>query len=213
MDKDQDNSVPENNDKPAQSPPAPPPVEPRYTDKDVDKLKGSARKEGRNSGRSEREQELLSEAGYESVDDLLTAAKDYKLVEESNQSELQQVTTQRDSLKTARDKAIADRDAAREELKQERINFALESKLRDKGINKDRLSLALKVADTSGVTVTDSGFEGLDDAAEEVLTNSPEWFQAKERNGRVSATGRRDERQQDNLRGGERISAYFNQRR
>lgn len=52
----------------------------------------------------------------------------------------------------------------------------LENSLRSAGINPERISAAVTIADTSGVTVEGAEVLGLGDAVERLREESPEWF-------------------------------------
>lgn len=80
----------------------------------------------------------------------------------------------------SRQSAEEERDKAVQTLNSERIHNSLQSSLRDAGINSERVGPALRIADTSDVTIADDGtVSGVDKVVEAVKKDSPEWFEAE----------------------------------
>lgn len=95
--------------------------------------------------------------------------------EESQKSELEKE-------KTARQKA-EERATKAETLANERfVSAELKGALRDAGINKDRISAAVKLADTDKLSVKNDSVDGLDTVVKAVKDGYPEWFEASSDN-------------------------------
>ncbi len=197
--------------------------EAKYTDRDLDKHKGNARKEGRNSGRTEREQEILSELGFESLDEVKSVAEAHRLIESESQTEADKAREEADKsikkLSKERDTVAQERDQAKQELEsayayiaEMKQTQAMTAAFSEGGVIPQYLSQALRLVEADNLEVDDDGnVTGVEKEVERVKTELPLIFG---RNGRVPSSGARDNRQAtDGLTGGERLTAYFNQRR
>lgn len=154
------------------TPPAEPPKEPPADDKpyfvaqtkdEYERAFGPTRQEGRDA--------LLKKLGFEKPTELENFVNEYREVQDAAKGE-----TERE--KEAREAAEKARDAANQTLNQERINFRLESALRDAGVPSERIADALALASREGLEFNDKGeLPGLAAAVTATLEPRP-WLKA-----------------------------------
>lgn len=169
-----------------------------FSQSDLDSTAGNTRTEGRTAGQSEERTRWLQSLGLSSDatdEQAQQAVQSYQEWQRGQQSEVQNVTQERDTRQQERDTAITERDsaaqraeAAENALNDERINNALQSALLAEGVvhgsgeNESRLDAAMRMADRSQVQVqvdnegNFTGVENVQAAAQGVKTSYPEWF-------------------------------------
>lgn len=162
-----------------ENPPTPTPEEKSFSQKDVDKIAGNRAKDAAKSAEKTAYERLLTELGAESLDDLKEGYKGFKIVQEETQTEADKAKAEAERIKGERDEA---RKATEEALKladDRLIQADLKGALRDGGIQAEYLPLALRLADTSTVEITDGEVKGVSDVVEAVKQASPVWFGAE----------------------------------
>lgn len=148
------------------APPAPPaPTEAKFTQADLDKFAGEARSQAR----SITEKELLAKLGVSDVDAALSAIEAHRAHEDSQKTELQRVTDERD-------RAVAEAQKAQATALKTLAVARLESALRDAGVRAERIPAALRLADLDALKVEGTEVAGVPEAVEAVKQASPEWF-------------------------------------
>ena len=151
--------------------------EPKHTDDDVNKYKGTAREEGRTSALNK----LLKDTGAESVDALLEGYSSWTEAQEEARTDLERAEQARQQAEQ-RDQ---EKDQALASLRKE---YALRDALRGAEINPERLNLALKVADTDSLEISEDKVtaDSLETVVGTLTESSPEWF------GNAGANGGQD---------------------
>lgn len=159
-----------------ENPSEPTPEEKSFSQKDVDKIAGNRAKDAAKSAEKAAYERLLTELGAESLDDIKEGYKGFKVVQEETQTETDKAKVEAERIKGERDEA---RKATEEALKladDRLIQADLKGALRDGGIQAEYLPLALRLADTSTVEITDGEVQGISDVVEAVKKASPVWF-------------------------------------
>ncbi len=140
----------------------------KFSQADLDRIAGDSRQ----SGRTAAEKELLEKLGVTDLDAAAAALKAAKDAEDAKLSEVERLTKERDE-------ANAKAEATAKTATQLLAATKLEGGLRDAGINPERLSAALKLADVSALKVDGTEVTGIPEAIEAVKAASPEWFGAR----------------------------------
>lgn len=148
------------------TPPDPPePPAPKYTDQDLDKYKGSARKEGRQAAVNE----LLTQAGAESVNDLVAAWQEKQQLEQAAQTEAERLQQQINAI-------TQERDQANQLAQQRLVEAELRNQLIAAGVPAGSVQLqdAMRVVDTASLEVGDDGaVQGAQEAVQGALEARP----------------------------------------
>jgi hypothetical protein len=149
-----------------------------FDQESVKKIAANEKREGKRA----RESELLQATGYESIDDLMTAATEYRALQEATASEA-------DKANERAEKYEARFKEANARYTQTLKEFSLRDALRDADINPERMKLALKVADVNSLEVADDGsVSGVEGVVEQIQTDSPEWFTNSQQEPRRTIT-------------------------
>ena len=166
-------------------------------DTEANRRAAAARREAEQEIKTLREQlqGIKGVLGDRSPEDVASILQAQQQEEEATQSELEKVSKRLE-------KTSKDYEQTQSELEKERNarlslqkEYALRDSLRDAGINGERISLALRVADTNSLSVTDEGrIEGLEDVVNALQEASPEWFGNGQRTRLVSPDARQQER-------------------
>ena len=151
--------------------------EKKFSQADLDRIAGDTRA----GARAAAEKDLLAKLG---VEDLAAAEVALKAAKDAEAAKL----TETERLTRERDEAVAEKDRTLAEATRLLAMTRLEGGLRDAGINPDRIEAALKVADTSALSVDGTDVTGLSAVIDSVKAISPEWFGTKAP-GAVDASG------------------------
>jgi hypothetical protein len=136
----------------------------------VTKIAANEKREGKKA----RDSELLQQTGYESVEDMLKAATEYRNFQE-------QQKTEADKAAEKAERAEAARQAAEERYTTTLQTYALRDALRDRGVPSDRLDDALALAKRGKLEVDEDGnITGVGDVVEELLEPRPWLLEAQQ---------------------------------
>jgi hypothetical protein len=139
---------------------------PAFDQESVKKIAANEKREGKKA----REAELLKATGYETVDDLMAAATEYRALQEATETEADKANKRAETYEARFREANARYEGTLR-------TYAFRDALRDSGINAERIPAALRLADLDKLEIDESGaVSGIEDAVNAVREASPEWF-------------------------------------
>ncbi len=173
---DNDGGTPPDDD-PPKDPPRGEPIFVARTQADFDKKFGEEKRTAGEAAATAKEQEIADSLGV-SIEEAKQIVSDYKETEREMQTEAERLQAELGTKEQAITTAKQERDAARLELKTERVTRRLENALRAEGIQEKYLSPGLRLADTDALINADEVTDELvKQVVQKVKDDSPVYFE------------------------------------